>query len=96
MSQTWITRKPEKQCSTLNYSVSAMQTPSGFKIVNCAEISMTMASLLYLHLLPWSTELYDKIIQQVNRWELLKWNKGQGLCMEGCDSLCKHAKIRVY
>lgn len=40
MSQTWITRKPENQCSTLNYSVSAMQTPSGFKIFSCAEISI--------------------------------------------------------
>lgn len=40
MSQTWITRKPENQCSTLNYSVSAMQTPSGFKIFSCAEINI--------------------------------------------------------
>lgn len=55
-----------------------------------------MSSLLYLHLSLWSTELYDKIIQQVNRWKLLKWNKGQGLCMEGCDSLFANKQKSIF
>lgn len=61
---------PEKLKNTIHHSITglrAMQTPSGFIISYSPQLELMVSSLLYLCLPLWSSELYDEIIEQVNK-----------------------------
>lgn len=90
---------PEKLKNTTHHSITglkAMQTPSGFIFSNSPQLELMVSSLLYLCLPLWRRELYDEVIEQVNRLKQLRWNKGQGLCMEGCYPLFENKQNAMF